>query len=79
MSKNLEVKILRTKDFGRNELACAVTASTMIAHVMGCAQGQMSQSGCGNSWGDVVPRPVTSGGSWKELGTRKGDGPAGFL
>ncbi|MFZ0952842.1 MAG: hypothetical protein WAN17_11285 [Candidatus Sulfotelmatobacter sp.] len=28
-------------------------ASATIAHVMGCAQGQMSQSACGN-WGLAV-------------------------
>ncbi len=27
-----------------------VTASTMIAHGVGCGQGYMSQWGCGNSW-----------------------------
>jgi hypothetical protein len=32
-----------------------VSASTMIAQVMGCAQGQMSQWGCGKLW------PVDSG------------------
>jgi hypothetical protein len=27
-----------------------IAASTMIAQVMGCGQGQMSQWGCGNYW-----------------------------
>jgi hypothetical protein len=27
-----------------------VTASTMITHVCGAAQGQMSHTGCGNLW-----------------------------
>ncbi len=38
-------------------LVPTVTASTMVARVMGCGQGQMSQWTCGNSWDSVVPRP----------------------
>src|ERR1022692_990405 len=46
--------------YGRDDWASAnVTASTMIAQVVGCAQGQMSQWGCGRFLGTFC-RPAQS-------------------
>jgi hypothetical protein len=48
MSNNLEIKILRTWELeAATELAPSTPASAMIAQMWGCAQGQMSQGGCG--------------------------------
>jgi hypothetical protein len=47
--QNLDVKDLRGRFVGTTWLVPTVTASTMIAQVMGWGQGWMSQAACGNS------------------------------